>query len=539
MRSKPPSVQIAAHQPCPDCGSSDALAVYTDHTYCHSCGERTTNATAVAQRKAVSDGAGSPIPSGVAGPLNARGINQETCEKWGYLQGTVHGKPCQIAVYRDMETRAPVAAKLRFPNKDFSFVGQPGKVGLYGAWLWPSGGKMLTVTEGEIDALSVSQAQNNRWPVVSVPSGAQGAVKAIEKALEWVSSFDRVNIWFDNDEPGVKAAKSVADILPPGKAHIVRSELKDANEYLKAGRADEIINLIWRAEPHRPDGIISGAEITRERLFKEVAKGYTLPYPRLSTALYGLRKRELTLLTAGTGMGKSTLAREIAYSLHQEHGLTIGNVYLEESVEKTAQGYIAIHNDIPLGLLRAQPTRLDVETWDRSLKDVIHQRMFFHDHFGSLDSENLLGKLRYMAVGCKCDFIILDHISIVISGQEGSGEGERKDIDRLMTALRSLIENTGVGIIAIVHLKRPPGQAHTEGGRVTLAHLRGSGSLETLSDNIIAIEGDQQDADTRYQSLIRLLKNREFGDIGEMDTVEYSRDTGRLQVRLGDINNDF
>jgi twinkle protein len=403
---------------------------------------------------------------------------------------------------------------------------------------------MLTITEGEIDALSVSQAQGNKWPVVSVPNGAQGALKAIEKHFEWVTSFERVNIWFDDDEPGRKAAREVADLLPPGKAFMVKGDLKDANEYLKAKRSADIVNLIWRAEPHRPDGIISGSEITLESLRKAVTPGFSLPYPTLSNAMHGLRKRELTLLTAGSGVGKSTMAREIAYHLHQQHGLTIGNVYLEESMAKTAQGYIAIHNNVPLGILREKPDALSDEDWLRSLAEVVHTRMFFYDHFGSLDSANLMSKLRYLVVGCKCDFIVLDHLSIVVSGQESSSEGERKDIDILMTNLRSLVENTGVGIIAIVHLSKPQGTSHEEGGRVTLTHLRGSGSLKQLSDNVIALEGDQQ-GDRSYETLIRILKCREFGEArGEADTLKYDPKTGRLLVSLGaplgeDTQEDF
>jgi twinkle protein len=143
----------------------------------------------------------------------------------------------------------------------------------------------------------------------------------------------------------------------------------------------------------------------------------------------------------------------------------------------------------------------------------------------------LLSKLRYLAVGCKCDFIILDHISIVVSGQESSSEGERKDIDILMTNLRSLVENTGVGVIAIVHLSKPPGVSHEEGGRVTLSHLRGSGSLKQLPDNVVAMERDQQSDTKSDESTIRVLKNREFGELGLADTVVYDRETGRLRVQ--------
>lgn len=518
------------HIPCDQCGSSDANSIYTDgHTYCFSCGKRKgTDGSPMATREEVSEHTGSAIPTGTASALTSRGIHQETCEKWGYLVGTFDGKPCQIAQYRDEDTGTVVAAKVRFPGKDFTFVGAPKRARLYGKWLWSGGAKMLTITEGEIDALSVSQAFGNKYPVVSVQNGAAGALKSIEKDYEWVCSFERVNLWFDNDEAGKKAARAVAEALPPGKAHLVKADLKDANEYLKAGRIAEITNLVWRAEPFRPDGIIAGSEITKETLTRALAVGFEVPYPLLNDKLHGFRKRELTLLTAGSGIGKSTLAREIAYHLHQAHSLTIGNVYLEESKEKTAQGYIAIHNSIPLGSLREKPELLTDEQWSASLRDVVQQRMYFYDHFGSLDSENLLSKLRYLAVGCRVDFIILDHISIVVSGQESSSEGERKDIDILMTALRSLVENTGVGVIAIVHLNKPMGQAHEEGGRVTLSHLRGSGSLKQLSDNVIALERDQQDEEHSDEALIRVLKNREFGYVGPADTVRYDIETGRL-----------
>jgi twinkle protein len=115
----------------------------------------------------------------------------------------------------------------------------------------------------------------------------------------------------------------------------------------------------------------------------------------------------------------------------------------------------------------------------------------------------------------------------VISGQESSGEGERKDIDRLMTKLRQLAEKTGVGIIAIVHLRQPEGKPHEEGGRVTLSQLRGSGSLKQLSDNVVAIERNQQGSDPN-QSVIRVLKCREFGETGVTDVITYNPITGRL-----------
>jgi twinkle protein len=456
----------------------------------------------------------------------SRGINQETAEKFGYRVGTYSGRQAHLAYYFTDE-RLPVAAKVRFPNKDFTFIGAPKEAGLYGQWLWREKGKKLVIVEGEIDALTVSQLQSNKWPVVSIPTGADGAAKAIRKQLDWVEGFETVVFMFDMDAPGRAAALECAQLLTPGKAYIASLPLKDANEMLQAGRGAEVISALWDAKAFRPDGIVFGSDITLDSLLAASSVGYRLPYPILNEKLGGLRKGELTLMTAGSGIGKSTLAREIAYHLHQAHGLTIGNVYLEESKEKTAQGYIAIHNNVSLGNLRRDKTIITPEAWAKSLREVVHTRMYFYDHFGSLDSDNLLAKLRFLAVSLECDFVILDHISIVVSGQDGSGD-ERKDIDRLMTKLRSLIEETGMGVIAIVHLSKPDGKAHEEGGRVTLSHLRGSGSLKQLSDNVLAMERDQQDGEASDVALIRLLKNREFGDVGECDQITYNKETGRL-----------
>jgi len=267
--------------------------------------------------------------------------------------------------------------------------------------------------------------------------------------------------------------------------------------------------------------ILSGRDLTKDQLKQAVVAGYSLPWPILSRKLGGIFAGQLTLLTAGSGIGKSTLAREVGYWLHQKHGLTIGNIFLEEATTTTAQAYVAIDNNVRLRSLREDPSILSDTEWETSLSRVLSERMYFYDHFGSLESDRLLSKIRYMRQVLKCDFVILDHISIVISGQQSSSEGERRDIDVLLTKLRSLIQETGLGVIGIVHLRQPDGKPHEEGGRVTLRDLRGSGSLKQLSDCVWALERDQQSTNPN-RSLIRILKDRNDGQVGEADTVEYN-----------------
>lgn len=516
-------------EPCPACGSRDNLARYSDgHAFCFTqgCGhyepgdgsERTTSRKKSPMSREL-------ISGGEYRALKARGITEETCRKFGYQIGRFKDQLVHLAPYYN-ESGELIAQKVRFQDKTFTVTGDMKQSLLFGQQLWKAGGRKVVITEGEIDAMTVSQLQGNKWPVVSIQNGAQSAKKALSKQLEWLCSFEEVILMFDMDEPGRQATAECAPLFPPGKCKVAHLPMKDPNELLLAGKGEEVVTAIWQARDYRPDGIIDGADITLDQL-QEPISGYTIRYPKLNEMIGGLREGELTLLTAGSGVGKSTLAREIAYGLHQDHTLTIGNIYLEENLKKTAQGYVAIHNDVPLGKLRKNPDLITPDAWASTLKDVVHQRMFFYDHFGSMEADSLLAKIRYMRVALGCNFIVLDHISIVVSGAEGSGEGERRDIDKLMTKLRSLVEETGVGIIAIVHLKQPEGKPHEEGGRVTLSQLRGSGALKQLSDNVIALERDQQ-GENRDVSISRVLKCREFGETGEADYILYDRETGRL-----------
>ena len=153
-------------------------------------------------------------------------------------------------------------------------------------------------------------------------------------------------------------------------------------------------------------------------------------------------------------------------------------------------------------------------------------KLFLYDHFGSLDAENLMNRIRYMVTACECRYIFLDHLSIVVSGMD-SGD-ERRLIDNTMTMLRSLVEELDFALILVSHLKRPDGRGHEEGAFTSLAQLRGSAGIAQLSDLVIGLERNQQDEDAPDVMTVRVLKNRWSGQTGISCSLEYSRETGRL-----------
>lgn len=463
--------------------------------------------------------------------LPHRGITEATCERWRYKVGEFHGKPAHIMESRD-DNRQLIAQKFRTKDDKGLWHGKSKNPPLFGKWLWPAGGKFLTITEGEIDAMSMSQANGLKYAVVSLPNGTGSLAQVIKRDYEYICSFETVVLMFDMDAPGREAAEKACSMLPSGKVKIAQLPHKDANETLIAEGPGTLVKAFWDAERWKPEGIVAGTEFTRERLKKARKAGYEIRYPALNAKLMGLRKGEITMLTAGSGVGKSTLARELGYALNQDHGCKIGNIFLEEDNATTAMAYVAIHNNAPLAQVMFKPEVLTDDQWDEGLRAVVHNNMWFYDHFGSLAGDDLLAKMNFLAKVEGVDFIILDHVSIVTSGLESSSEGERKDIDILMTRLSSFTQETGCGVIAIVHLKRTQGTSFNEGGQISLSDFRGSAALEQLSHNAIALERDQQeeDASKKDVSIARVLKCRITGDTGEADSIKYNRKTGRLEL---------
>ena len=516
------------HFPCPSCGSSDAYSEYSDgHGYCFACCKYfppTDGAPKIESTKKEAKGL-IPISELSFSALNARGINKDTCQKLKYYVGEYNEKPCQVACYYDLQGNI-VGQKIRFPDKTFSVRGKIGNC-LFGSQLWESG-KKIVITEGEIDALTVSQLQGNQWPVVSIPNGAQAAKKAIEANLEYLSKFDQIILMFDMDEPGRKAVEDCSKVLPAGKAYIANLPCKDPNECLMNGKSKDVISAIWNARLYRPDGIVSGAELYEACVTDIGSLSDSVPYPwnALNEKTKGIRHGELYVITSGSGMGKSTLLRELEFYFGVERKELCGIVALEESTRKTGLELMSLYLNRRIIL---DPSSTDGAGRKEAFEATVGNGKFYlYDHFGSLDSSNLLSKLRYMIVSLGCKRIFLDHISIVVSGMDSDEDGgERKAIDKLMTNLRSLVEETQCTMFVVSHLKRPEKKGHEEGGQVSLSQLRGSGSIAQLADMVIGLERNQQGENPNVLT-IRVLKNRFSGDTGVSGYLSYNPDTGRL-----------
>ena len=525
---------------CDACGSSDGNILYDDgHSYCFSCNAYTKKKGDNMTQPAPIQGVYSNhFTKGEYQALSDRSISQETCRFFGVQ--SVRDATGQIAkhIYPYHDTSGShVANKVRHvATKGFNAEGQLTNATLFGQKNFQQAGKFITLCEGEIDAMSAYELMGSKWPVVSIKNGAQSALKDVKAQYDYLNQFETIVLCFDNDEHGKKAANAVAQLFEPNRCKIMDMQLKDANEYLKHNKREEFTRAWWNAKQYTPAGIHNLADIS-ERLYEEEDQETCLyPYNGLNEKLFGIRTGELVTFTAGTGAGKSSLTRELMHHLLNNTQHNVGVFSLEENIKQTAFHLMSVEasDRIYIKEVREKYSMEQLKEFEK--RTVGTRRFFAFDHFGSITTDEILSRVRYMVKALDCKFILIDHLSILVSGLEG--EDERRNIDQLMTKLRSLVEETRCAMLLVSHLRRATGDKGQEQGKeISLSMLRGSHSIAQISDAVIALERDQQ-ADDPVQAnttLVRVLKNRYAGETGAATYLLYDKNTGRMS----EIDNPF
>lgn len=535
---------VKTHVACPKCGGKDPVAINDDGSAkCFSCGEFMKDYEAAMrgeenvtdfstyQRNKMDDS----TSNGEFYALSDRGISLDTAKKYGVRSvkdssGNIaeHSYPYyinnEVAGYKVRKTS----------DKSFMWQGSPRGTGLFGSQAFQQGGKYITIVEGECDAMAAYEMMGSKWAVVSVKNGAQGADRDVKESLEFLESFDNVVICFDNDKPGREAAKKVARIIKPGKARIATlpDDYKDANDMLRKGQSQAFMNAWWGAKLYTPSGVINVSENFDDYFNRQRKPSIPYPWQGLNDKLEGLRQGELVTLTGGTGLGKSSVTREIEHWLIKNTKDNVGVIALEEDWRRTIDGIVSIQANARLHIDRVRETYSQsqlAQFYGEVFGGNNQNRVWVHSHHGMNDIDSIFSKLRFMAMGCDCRWIVVDHLHmLVLSTPEND---ERRAIDNIMHRLRTLVEETGCGMILVSHLRRVDGnRGHENGIETGLSHLRGSQSIAQLSDCVISLERNQQSEDPVEASTtkVRVLKSRYTGDVGLATHLRYDQETGRL-----------
>lgn len=519
------------HTSCDSCHSSDGRAVYSNgSSFCFSCSTwsteddtRDTNSTSGRKTSTMSR---DNLLHGEYQALKVRHIPEHICKQYNYSKGTdKNGNTCQIATYYD-KNKNPVAQKLRYRDKTFKFIGAPKEATLFGMQLWGEGGKKLTITEGELDALSVATAFDGKYPVVSIPNGAQSARKVIGQFIDYISSFEEIYLWFDNDKHGNEALDDVIPMLPSGKVKVIRhSEYKDASDVLVNEGKSKVVQTFYNAETHRPDGVL-----TPEDLMEEVSKPLTVGLPwvfnSLTEATYGRRMGEIYAVGAGVGIGKTDfLTQQITYDI-MDLNKKVGLFFLEQAPSETLRRVAGKVDKTAYHIPNGQWSQ--EELMETVKKLVTSQNLFLYNSFGSTEWGVIEQRIRFMVHSMGVEIVYLDHLTALAS----QASDERRYIDGLMESIASLAQELGIIITFVSHLTTPSSGSHEEGARVEAKHFRGSRAIMQWSYIMLGLERNNQhpDIEERKKTIIRILKERYTGQgVGKTVSLRYNTDTYMLE----------
>lgn len=515
---------VRTHLECPDCGSHN-MAQYADGgTYCFSanCGKATKGDGDVEEPSQVSKTSKKvSVPPGISFTgIPGRKITAATCKKWGY--GTRAGN--HYALYRDADGTL-TGVKKRTPEKDFPWQGAKSKKApLWGQHLWSNKkGKMIVVTEGEIDALTVSQCFANEWPVVSLSGGAGSVRRDITQSLEWLMRFEKVVLWFDNDEAGNKAIEEATKILPVGLAYQVKSNHKDASEMLLAEGPKAVTRACHAAEEISIGGLISLDDMIDNDLLERPEMGIAWSHDFLTNWTYGRRFGEVYTFGAGTGVGKSAfLLQEIAYTLN-----TIGHNCALFSFEngKSMTGRQILGKLV--GKILHKPDSSD--EFLQKAKDIYRKgkgKLYINDMRGSTDWEEVKPVIRAWVLSKGIKHVVLDNLTALADTSR-----ERESLEQIMKETTALADELDICIYLVSHLATPKEGSHEEGARVTIRQFKGSRSIGFWSFFMFGMERDQQEGGA---TTFRCLKDRFTGEsTGNTQLIDYDVDSGLYSPASG------
>lgn len=470
-----------------------------------------------------------PLPIGTFAPIEDRKISEKTCRVFDYQVGLQRGQPAHYAMVKGQDGNNK-AVHIRVLPKQITWMGSPKGSQLFGQH--QGTGAHLVITEGELDAMSVYEAdKQNLYTVVSITSGVNACLNNLKANLKYIQTFSRVTIFFDLDDVGKEWAKKAAELIGP-KARIVTNFIfKDANEAWMTGGGKEILKAITTAGRYTPDGLVRAEDLTESVLNPKMDRGIDLPWSGWNKATEGFKPGEMWLLAGGTGIGKSLFTRSIALDLCKR-GTKVAYIGLEESCTTTLERMLSEQLGCPFHLL---PPTARQEMRDE-VKDGMKQfaaNLLLLDKFGSDDFSTFVANVKHYVINEECRVVVLDHFALLADGIALNVD-QRRAIDKAIKDLKTLAMELQFTFVVVSHLSRSPGMGETaeEGGEPKLSELRGSHSLAQIPDYIWMLQRNPLDTQNPNTTSCWLKKNRVKGEVGMMSKLTFYPEICRFKEEI-------
>lgn len=482
---------------CPKCGSRDNLAVYTyddgstsQHCFTPGCSNHVHSLSP-------QDVDTNPVDLRNFVPytreLLSRKLSLPILNKYGVL---VNPREKQQAYPYYKDGSQPTSAKIRTVDKRFFTTGNHKSPWLYGQWIGdfqPEKRKVLIITEGELDALAAHQMTG--WASVSVPRGAQSALKDVKNNLKWIEKFDKVYICFDNDEPGQLAAEEVMNLIIAGKAfNVTLTRAKDPCGYLLLDNGTKLFKDALDAARGRSTNALYTDDNFKWDDFlvrdEQEGEGFKCGIEPLDD-VWSMRPGEITTMFSDPSVGKSSIARQMGANWLRKYQSNILYFTFEESV---------YHYYKKMMLMITEGNEKNLKEVGNHYKPRVQVA-----NVSTYDIEKVKEAITY-AVRCHgVKLVIFDNITSHCIGRPDFAEAVRT----LYGLLVSLGKEYGHHTVVVSHTKRD--SALKAGVPPAMSAAFGTSGIEQFSDTVISLGREEGVHETWFA----IRKQRYNGEVGE------------------------
>mmetsp|Transcript_18316 Transcript_18316/g.27129 ORF Transcript_18316/g.27129 Transcript_18316/m.27129 type:complete len:713 (+) Transcript_18316:72-2210(+) len=371
-----------------------------------------------------------------------------------------------------------------------------GKVGLFGYDTIPQDAKEIVITEGEYDAMAVYQETGRA--AVSLPNGTGSKP---DQFIDLLKRFEKVYLWMDNDDPGQKAARKIAEQIGIQRCFLVKPELngtslpKDANDALKMKQdLDEIINGATILQHENLTTFKENREeVIDAFLHPEKYKGVESPsFPGLTSIVKGFRLGEMTIITGPTGSGKTTFLSQLSIDFAEQGVGTLWGSFEIKNVRLMQKMLQQFHRK-----------QLPIDSKDglNKICDKLEALPFTFTNFhGSTDVDEVIDAMQYAVTANNVKHVIIDNLQFMLSPQPSFNKFDMQD--NAIAKFRRFATERNVHLILVVH---PRKEAED---KLDIDSIYGGAKVTQEADLVMIL---QSDGTNKYMDV---KKNRFDGTLG-------------------------
>lgn len=378
-----------------------------------------------------------------------------------------------------------------------------------------TGGRIITITEGELDRLSVITMMGD-WPCVSVP-GANPSKPFWTNARTYLANFEKIVLSIDNDEAGDALVDKFFKLFPGKVYRVNHGKYKDANEFLEAGDGQDYKTAWFSAQKVKPDNINTTAEDFL-KVYDETPnyEYFKTGIAGLDEKMLGIHKGAFTMVLAPTGIGKTEFFRYLEYQCFKNSDYSFAFCHGEETELRSLLGLSSyelqtsvIRKDLVEQKGLETEVRKSLQTFGES------ERLYQFKIPLDADVDDIIDEIRFLATAMGVDFFFIEPIQDFISGDTSTKENKLTD---LANKMKRMCPELNIGIIIIAH-------ANEDGDAKYCKSLTQSAAFEI----VLHRDADSDDVEEKNKTYVSVgRKNRTGGGSGPCGTLTFSLDSYTL-----------